>query len=159
MLLFAGHGINKGGSFYFMPTDAREQAGSDGFENALDWNEVQGVISQLAGRKLLFLDACHAGNSYYARLGEDTRISRFVAFAASTSAQTAQEAPEVQHGQFTFAVMGGLKGEAAPQAGAVLVYDLASYVSTEVMKRTKGRQTPEFFPTPGEGNFALVKRQ
>ncbi len=160
-LFFAGHGLNRGGGYYFMPTDARAptDAAAGAGDNALHWGDVQAVINQLSGRKLLFLDACHAGNSYYARLGEDARLSRFVAFTASTGAQYAQEAEEVQHGEFTYALIGGLKGQAAPQADAVLIYDLASYLHREVSRRTKGAQTPEFFPTPGDGNFALVKRQ
>lgn len=53
----------------------------------------------------------------------------------------------------------GLTGEAQDKVdNAVYVYDLASYVSKEVTRRTKGRQTPEFFTTPGDGNFMLVKR-
>ena len=135
--------------------------GGAGNDNYLNWSDVQATINLLPGRKLLFLDTCHAGNSYYAKLGEDARTSRLVAFAAATGAQFAEEAPDVQHGQFTFALMRGLKGEAAPQASAVHVLELANYVSQEVIKRTKGRQTPEFFTTPGDdndGNYALVKR-
>jgi hypothetical protein len=54
--------------------------------------------------------------------------------------------------------MNGLNGGAEDkEARAVLIYDLASYVSKEVDRRTKGQQTPRFFTTPDNGNFALVK--
>ena len=40
----------------------------------------------------------------------------------------------------------------------MLLYDFVADVSKQVKARTKGRQEPEFFATPGDGNFAVVKR-
>lgn len=158
-LFFAGHGINRGGGYYFVPTDAREEKGEDGTDTFIEWSEVQAAINRVQGRRLLFLDACHASNSYYHGLTEDAKVSRFFAFTAAKAEQFAEEATKVKHGQFTYALMNGLGGRALDEkARAILLYDLASYVSKEVERATSGRQTPEFFTTPGEGNFALVKR-
>ncbi len=157
-LFFAGHGDNVGAGYYFLPTDVTDLKGSEPGDNFMPWSEVQQTIYPLRGRKLLFLDACRAGNSYYQQLGEDAKVSRFVAFTAAKGSQFAEEAPDLQHGQFTYAVMGGLKGEAEDKAArAVLVLGLANYVSQEVAKRTKGRQEPELFTTPGDGNYPIVK--
>ncbi len=157
-LLFAGHGGNATGGYYFLPTDVGDLKGHDPGDNYLHWSEVQQTVYPITGRKLLFLDACRSGNSYYQQLGEDAKVSRFVAFTASTGAQEAEEDPDVQHGQFTYAVVNGLKGEAQDKsARAVLVLGLANYVSQQVAKRTKGRQTPEYFTTPGDGNFPIIR--
>lgn len=158
-LFFAGHGLNRGGGYYFVPTDARESKGEDGTDTFIEWSEVQAAINRVQGRRLLFLDACHASNSYYHGLTEDAKVSRFFAFTAAKAEQFAEEATKVKHGQFTYALINGLGGRALDEtARAILLYDLASYVSKEVERATNGRQTPEFFTTPGEGNFALVKR-
>ena len=155
-LFFAGHGSNQGGTFYFLPTDVAD-AQHGGTDTYLDWGVVQKSISRISGRKVLFLDACQAADSYYQRLQEDARVSLFVAFAAATGNQSAVEMPELHHGVFTYAVIKGLEGEAEDKAArTVMVYGLGNYVTTEVSKRTVGRQTPEYFPTPG-ANFVLVK--
>ena len=122
---FAGHGTNRRGSFYFLPTDAAD--GDDARAgNFLDWGIVQRAINNVNGRRLLFIDTCHAANSYNQRLLEEARVNRFFAFAAAKGEQSALEEPTLEHGQFTYALIKGLTGEAQDKVdNAVYVYDLA----------------------------------
>lgn len=159
VLFFAGHGVGGGREFLFLPTDTVKVEGTPDQSHVLNWGAVQNVISRLPGRRLLFLDACHAANSYNQRLMEDARINRFTAFSAASAEEFAEESADLSHGEFTHAVMTGLEGGAESRAArAVLVYDLASFVTNRVYTRTNGRQTPEFHSTPGDGNFPLVQR-
>ena len=60
VLFFAGHGINDAtGVFYFLPVDAdREKLKRTGISQA----DITSTVAGLAGKVLVFMDACHSGN-------------------------------------------------------------------------------------------------
>ncbi len=156
VLFLAGHGINAGGRYFFLPGDVRAKEKLEESVNVIDWAELYGAVEELNGRHILAIDACHAAGSYYQRLGEDARVGRFIAFAAANSDQAAEEKPGLNHGVFTYTLMEGLMGAAENKSRrAVLTYELGAYVNQKVEERTNGRQSPEFFS--GLGNVALVR--
>lgn len=66
-----------------------------------------------------------------------------VVFASSTGNQFSHERDEWKNGAFTKAVVEGFGGQAArPQAHAISVVDLYSYVSHRVHNLTNGEQSP-----------------
>ena len=156
VLFLAGHGINAGGRYFFLPTDVKAKDKLEDSENIIDWAEFYSSVERMHGRHILAIDTCHAAGSYYSRLGEDSRVGRFNAFAASNSDQFAEEKPGLNHGVFTYTLMEGLMGAADAKARRTIsTYELGVYLSDKVSSLTNGRQTPEFFP--GLGNLVLVR--
>jgi WD40 repeat protein len=155
-LLLAGHGEGgEGGSFFFLPTDAKlTGAGAIG-DNAINWNEILDALPK-AGRRLLFVDACRSGNAYSARVINDSKAAGFVVFSSADRNQRAYENEELRHGFFTYWLIEGLKGGAAATTDrAVTVYRLAPYLKDQVRdyslkQRTATVQEPVYWPGPGD---------
>lgn len=156
VLFLAGHGINAGGRYFFLPTDVKAGEKMEESENLIDWADFYAAVERLNGRHILAIDTCHAAGSYYSKLNEDARTGRFLAFAASNSDQAAEEQPGLNHGVFTYALIEGLMGAADTKARrAIYTYELGSYLYDKVRALTRGRQTPEYFP--GLGNLVLAR--
>lgn len=157
VVFLAGHGENwAGGRYHFLPTDFKRTKADEPGENIIDWSMIQGTVTRTKGRKVLFVDACHSGNAYNAKLTADARADRFVAFAATSGDGKAWEFRDLGQGAFTYVLIEGLKGKAEdPGERAVTVYRLGTYVYEEVKKRTRGQQEPEY--NSGLGNFVLKR--
>jgi WD40 repeat protein len=142
-LFLAGHGINDGDNYVFLPQDAAE---SDGYflpASVVRWHVFQEALHQAAGWRLMFVDTCHAGGAYNARLVKQTHDADIVVFSATDGHTPAQELERLGHGAFTFALTLGLAGEAAIDGGDIDLSGLMRYVSREVKRLTNGVQTPE----------------
>jgi uncharacterized caspase-like protein len=64
-------------------------------------------------------------------------------FASSAGSEVSLEAPELQHGAFSYAVLEALQGKATPAGeNATTVLDFISYVSRRVKRLTKELQHP-----------------
>lgn len=150
VVLLAGHGINdpSSGKYFFLPHEAEPtQTGT-----LLAGEELQGALGRIAGKVLLFLDSCHAGNLRGPRGVVDlTRLtnqlasaeSGVVVFAASSGSQQSQESPRWGNGAFTLAVVEGLRGQADLRGnGRITVSNLESYISDRVRELTHEGQTP-----------------
>jgi WD40 repeat protein len=158
LVYLAGHGVlDERERFYFLAADS-----DVGHLRAsgVPREDIQDALNALAGKALLFLDACHAGavvgtgqtrglldiNSV---VNEFTRTERgVVAFTASTGRQTSQESNAWGNGAFTKAVVEGL-GSPGHKAAADLRGDgkittsaLDYYVSERVKALTGGAQSP-----------------
>jgi hypothetical protein len=157
LVYLAGHGkLDERERFYFLAADsdtARLRA------TAVPREDIQDALNALAGKALLFLDACHAGavagtskrgsidiNSV---VNEFTRSERgVVVFSASTGRQTSQESKAWGNGAFTKAVIEGLglpgkKAEADFRGdGKITTSALDLYVSERVKALTGGTQSP-----------------
>jgi hypothetical protein len=158
LVYLAGHGVlDERERFYFLAADsdtARLRA------TAVPREDIQDALNALAGKALLFLDACHAGavvgtsqtrglvdiNSV---VNEFTRTERgVVVFTASTGRQTSQESNAWENGAFTKAVIEGLglpgkKAQADLRGdGKITTSALDYYVSERVKALTGGNQSP-----------------
>jgi uncharacterized caspase-like protein len=124
----------------------------------IKWTTLEGAIEAAKGRRLLFVDTCHAGSAYNARLIKDASDGGIVAYSATTMQQEALELANIGHGVFTNVLIKGLNGAAdLGQEKEVRVFDLGTFLEREVRKLTNGRQTPDFYKKPGADNFVLVR--
>ena len=148
----AGHGTTDAkGKFWFLTYDMDPD---DIGATAVSRDDISDVLFDLPGKKLLFLDACHAGAALNAgaRGGTDVSlaISDFaqteggvVAYAASTGREFSFEDEKWGHGAFTKALIEGLGGRADLfHKGTITTATLDLFLETRVKELTDGRQHP-----------------
>jgi WD40 repeat protein len=151
MIFLAGHGVNDPtGNFYFLPVnvdlDRLKRTG-------VPFYEIKTTIESIAGKVILFVDACHSGNVMGGRRGgiDITGVinelisaeNGAVVFASSTGRQYSLEDPIWNNGAFTKALVEGLSGKADYTGkGKITINMLELYISERVKELTKGRQTP-----------------
>jgi uncharacterized caspase-like protein len=114
------------------------------------------TMSNLAGKALMFIDACHSAASLE---GEQTRGSAVditavvnelssvengvVMFASSTGRQVSIERDDWQNGAFTEALLEGLSGSADYiKDGKLTIAELDLWLSERVKQLTDKRQAP-----------------
>ena len=137
----------------------------------LSQSQLQGVLSSLRGRVLLFLDTCRAGAVFG---GSDDERRRkvdvtsllnsltysqggLVVFSAAQGRELSQEREEWGHGAFTKALLEALQGAAANRNGEITVSELDTYLTDRVRELTNGAQTPIQTRPPGVPIFAFIR--
>jgi WD40 repeat protein/uncharacterized caspase-like protein len=162
LLFMAGHGItNTSNEFYFISSDSTFNNGQIQRSRAVSQAEIMRV-RDLPGKKLIFIDACHAGdaggNTRGVSVVDNNRLIReimdqsTVVFMSSKGRQQSLEFDRDRHGVFTYAILQGLKGAAYPDAhGNITMKALDMYVSRTVPEMTDGQQHPE--STVKDGNY------
>lgn len=151
MVFMAGHGINdSGGVYYYLPVNANlERLRRTG----VPFTEMKNTVTSLAGKTILFIDTCHAGNVMGARAvaPDITGIvnelasaeNGAVVFASSTGRQYSFEDPNWGNGAFTKAAVEGIEGKADYAGkGKITINMLDLYISERVKELTQGKQTP-----------------
>lgn len=170
VVFFAGHGVNER-EYFFLPYDANL---AKPVVTMLSQSQLQGILSGLRGRVLLFLDTCRAGAVFGG--SEDERRRRvdvtallnslnysqggLVVFSAASGRELSQERTEWGHGAFTKALLEGLQGAADAQGnrnGEITITELDSYLSDRVRELTGGAQTPIQTKPPGVPGFTFVQ--
>ena len=152
MLYIAGHGINDNiGDFFFMPVNAdinRINA------TCVSYVDIKRTISAVAGKLIVFMDACHSGNvlgnTQQRAAGIIQAVSELtgaengpVVFTSSTGRQFSLESPEWNNGAFTKALVEGLSGKADLLGNkTITIKSLDYYIATRVKELTSGRQAP-----------------
>jgi WD40 repeat protein len=167
VLFFAGHGVNDPtGMFYFLPVDADlEKLKRTGISQA----DITSTVASLAGKVLVFMDACHSGNLMgklkrrgvvvlSAAINELASAENgAVVFSSATGKQYALENAEWGNGAFTKGVVEGLRGKADYRStGRITVNMLDLYVSERVKELTKGQQTPTTVKPPNVPDFPVA---
>lgn len=152
LVAFAGHGLERGGKAYLIPSDARLTDDVSLLEeSAISVERMHNRIrSANVAQVVVLLDACRndpggradAPNlltaSYTRGFNFDVRNREVQAFAtlyATAIGQRAFEYQEKKQGYFTWAVVEGLKGAAANDRGEVTLSGLVKYVQDVVPKR------------------------
>lgn len=179
LVAFAGHGVQRGGRAYLLPTDAQL---TDDItlleETAINLDVIRNWIRQAGiGQVVLIVDACRndpttgrgdSGNplteAYTRALSFDVRnheVSAFVTLYATGVGHVAYEYKEKKQGYFSWALVEGLKGAAANEKGEVTLAGLRKYVEEEVPRRSlldlgKERQQRPFAITEGYKADELV---
>ena len=153
LLFMAGHGITDPKQrFYYLPVDGDPK---NLRSTAIAKSDIRDIVGSLAGKSLMFLDACHSGR------GIDTRRTRgaaditaivndlasaengVVMFASSTGRELSEEDDAWQNGAFTEALLEGLKGKADySKDGVISISELDLWLSERVKALTKKRQHP-----------------
>jgi hypothetical protein len=172
LVYLAGPGmLDERERFYFLAADSDI---AHLRSTAVPREDIQDAVNALAGKALLFLDACHAAavtGASKARgvidinsvVNEFTRTERgVVVFTASTGRQFSQENPAWGNGAFTKAVIEGLgspgkKGMADLHGdGKITTSALDYYVSERVKALTGGTQSPVMIRPPTVPDFPIA---
>ncbi|MGQ0763046.1 MAG: caspase family protein [Acidobacteriota bacterium] len=152
LVSFAGHGMERGGQAFLLPSDAQI---SDQIsfleETAISTSRVKDRIKETGvSQVVLLLDACRNDpggradapnpltNAYTNAFNFDVRNREVQAFAtvyATGIGQRAYEYTEKKQGYFSWALVEGLKGSAANDKGEVTLSQLIKFVQDTVPKR------------------------
>jgi hypothetical protein len=153
LVSFSGHGIERNGQAYLLPSDAQISEDISFLEDtAISVSRMHDRISSTGVQQVLvLLDACRndpasgradAPNllteAYTRGFNFNVRNREVVAFAtlyATAVGQRAYEYGEKKQGYFTWAVVEGLKGGASNERGEVTLSGLVNYVQAQVPKR------------------------
>ncbi|KJU83733.1 peptidase C14 caspase catalytic subunit p20 [Candidatus Magnetobacterium bavaricum] len=150
MIFMAGHGENHRNRYYYLPVNADIDSLR---KTGVSFSDIKDTVTAIAGKSLLFLDTCHAGNVMGTRgMGVDlaelieelvSAENGVVVFASSTGRQESLEDPIWDNGAFTKALVEGLNGKAALiHPDKITINTLGAYISERVKELTEGRQTP-----------------
>ena len=145
VLYFSGHGVPDG----FVPYDVRPGR----LDHVLTYAQIKAAFrASKAITKLCIADACLSGGLTKPQLNRTTIPkqaadgSSVAMMLASRSSQSAVEVGTLAGGAFTHFMLRGLAGRAdADRNGIVTIRELHRYVSPQVKRQTKGRQTPIFY--------------
>ena len=151
MIFIAGHGINDNvNTFYYMPYEADINSLR---RSCLMFTELKYTTSAIAGKVVLFVDACHSGNVMGGRRAApdvnslvnelSDAESGAVVFTSSTGKQFSLENESWGNGAFTQALVEGMNGKADLfNNGTITVKTLDAYISQRVKELTGGKQSP-----------------
>ncbi|MDR2040021.1 MAG: caspase family protein [Bacteroidales bacterium] len=152
ILFLSGHGTNNNvGSFYYIPVngDINRLAAT-----CVSYTDIKEAVSSVAGKVIVFIDACHSGNILGNVQRKSAAIDQLVqeltsadngavVFTSSTGRQYSLESESWNNGAFTKALIEGIEGDAdLLQRNSVTVKTLDAYVSGRVKELTKGEQAP-----------------
>jgi hypothetical protein len=152
LLSFAGHGMERGGQAFLLPSDAQVSNDVELLEQtAINVTQVKDRIKKIGVTQvLLVLDACrndpvgraNADNpmtaAYTRGFNFDLRNREVQAFAtlyATEVGRRAYEYKEKRQGYFTWVLVEGLAGAAANEKGEVTLANLVKYLQERVPKR------------------------
>ena len=168
LVFLAGHGVNdSGGVYYYLPVNANLDRLR---RTGLPFTEMKNTVASLAGKTILFIDTCHAGNIMGAR-AVATDITGIVnelasaengavVFASSTGRQNSFEDLAWGNGAFTKAVVEGISGKADYTGkGKITINMLDLYISERVKELTGGKQTPATAKPRTIPDFPLVLKK
>ena len=174
IVYFAGHGEvdQRTNRFYLLPSEAsRERL----FSTALSQNDLNIALELVAGKAIVFLDACHSGavGTSQARGLGATNINDvvkdmanadngIVLFTASTGKQVSLEDAAWGNGAFTKALVEGLgrqgtKGKAnVLNNQSITLSELETYIAERVKQLTNGAQSPVLINPKGVPNYPMA---
>jgi WD40 repeat protein len=169
MIFYAGHGINdNNGVFYMLPVAADLERIRT---TCLNFEELKQTVSSIAGKVVVFIDACHSGNvmgssrrgvaDINAMVNElSSTENGAITFTSSTGKEFSLEDPAWGNGAFTKAVIEGLSGMAAISGkNKITTKSLDAYISERVKELTKGRQHPTSVTPPNVPDFPIAVKQ
>ena len=152
MLYMAGHGVNNNvGDFFFMPVNADVDRIN---ATCVSYSDIKMTISAIAGKLLVFMDACHSGNVLGNLQQRSSVINQAineltgadngpVVFTSSTGRQFSLESPEWNNGAFSKALVEGINGKADLSGRKMItIKSLDYYIATRVKELTQGKQAP-----------------
>ena len=157
VVFLAGHGVNDGPDYLFLPTDAALDGKVWRASRVVKWQRLQEMLQSTRGRRIMLVDTCHAGNAFNARLVKDAADASIVVLTATDADTLAEERSKLGHGVFTYAMLQGLGGAADLLAdGRIHAREIAAYVGREVARLTKGKQQPQAHVS-SVSDFVLAK--
>jgi tetratricopeptide (TPR) repeat protein len=154
LVAFAGHGIERGGTAYLLPSDARVSDIALLEDTAISITQMKERIRATGvDQVMLILDACRndpvsgrgsADNplteAYAKGFNFDVRnreVKAVVTLFATSPGQRAYEFDDKQQGYFTYTLIEALKGKAANDNGEVTLASLVKYLQHEVPRQVR----------------------
>ncbi|MBA2703906.1 MAG: caspase family protein [Blastocatellia bacterium] len=170
LLSFAGHGIERGGLAFLLPSDSQVSNDVDLLEQtAINVSQIKDRIKKIGVKQvLMIIDACrndpvgraNADNpltAAYARgFNFDLRNREVQAFAtlyATEIGHRAYEYKEKKQGYFTWILVEALRGGAANDKGEVTLANLVKYLQERVPKRV----LQDLGPGKDQKPFAVIE--
>lgn len=167
MLFFAGHGIDdNSGNFFYLPSNADPESIR---RTCLLHADVQSTVASVAGKILVFMDACHSGSLMReirrSTMPPDVAViinelvsaeNGAIVFSSATTRQYALEDARWGNGAFTEALLEGLSGRARGPGGKITVKTLDAYVCERVKELTGGQQSPATVYPPNVPDFPVA---
>jgi WD40 repeat protein len=146
ILFLAGHGVNDGADYMFMPEDAQKTENDQWRPSSVvRWHVLQHALQEAHGNRIMFVDTCHARGAFSPRLVKDAFDANIVVFSATDQDSFAQERTDLGHGVFSYVLSEGLKGAANfSKRDGVSLFQLGEFVSEEVKRLTNDEQEPTF---------------
>jgi hypothetical protein len=152
LLSFSGHGMERGGQAFLLPSDAQISDQISFLEDtAVNVTRMRDLIRATGvAQVMILLDACRndpggradapnqLSQTYVNGFNFDVRNREVQAFAtiyATAVGQRAYEYTEKKQGYFTWAIVEALKGGAVNPAGEVTLSELIKFVQDAVPKR------------------------
>ena len=126
------------------------------------WASFQLAIESAKGRRILFLDTCHSGNSYNQKFTNDAYQANIIVYSAARWDQEALEMSDLGHGVFTHALVEGVEGKAKNSAGEIRAKSLHEYMQKRVRElamKLKKDQEPQFFRGRDAEDYVLARGQ
>ncbi|MEL6650135.1 MAG: caspase family protein [Bacteroidota bacterium] len=168
LVFISAHGaLDNKGNLYILPTDYQAH---NLFATAMNMRDLYEGMNGTPCKKLIFLDACHSGQSGYDLLEfasiKAVNLNKVVTelteaepgvtvMTSSSGKEFSYENPIWGHGAFTKAILEGLDGEADFNHDEVIsLLELNLYVTERVKSLTDGRQHP-YTPINLFGNIPL----
>lgn len=165
LIFVSGHGMNdEGANYLFLPSNTTFNGEAPRASTVVPWVDFQLAIEAAKGRRILFLDTCHSGNSYSQRLTNEAYQANIIVYSAARWDQLSWEDHRLGHGLFTYALVEGVNGAAKDKAGEVRTEGLRDYLHMRVpalAKNLKGepQQNPQYFRARDAENFLLAHPQ
>ncbi|RYG53739.1 MAG: hypothetical protein EOO01_03550 [Chitinophagaceae bacterium] len=164
MIFYAGHGMNdNNGIFYMLPVGADMDRVRT---TCVNFEELRQTVSSIAGKVVVFIDACHSGNAMGTRRGEtdinsivnelSNAVNGAITYTSSTGKEFSLEDAAWGNGAFTKALLEGLAGKASFGKEKISIKSLDVYLSDRVKELTNGRQHPTSVSPPNVPDFPIA---
>ena len=160
VVFLSGHGVNEDvqgrKEYLFLPTDARRLPnGRFRPSSVFSWSALEEGLGKAKGRRMLFVDTCHAANSYNARIVKNAHDDNIAVFSSSDQDTVSVERGDLGHGVFTHVVLRGHRGEAARDQ-EIRLFGFADFVDQLVRQLTADTQQPEI-NTQRAKNYVIAR--
>ncbi len=163
IMYYAGHGVlNSQEDFYIVTYDITNFYGNDDAlaEKAISASELSQMAMKISAQKQVYvLDACHSGGALKQlaqrgagrekALAQLARSTGTFYLTASQDYQFANEAGDLKHGLFTYAILEALKGEVETisQDKKLTISELRTYVEERVPELSESYHGKAQYPT------------
>ena len=157
---YAGHGVMSLDEFYLVMNNVTNLYGDDEMlkQKAVSAHELLELSKEISAQKQLFvLDACQSGGALTAlaqrgaarekSLAQLARSSGTYFLTASQDAQFANEASDLKHGLFTYAILEILTGKNGNSDEKITVNQIKSYVEIRVPELSEKYHGTTQYPT------------
>ena len=170
LISFAGHGIERGGQAFLLPSDSQVSNDVDLLEQtAINVAQVKDRIKKIGVKQvLMILDACrndpvgraNADNPLTAAYTrgfnfnlQNREVEAFATLYATEVGHRAYEYKEKKQGYFTWVLVEALRGGAANEKGEVTLATLVKYLQDRVPKRV----LQDLGPGKDQKPFAVIE--